>query len=99
MRTLAVTQNLTVDGSIEKLGDWFDPQGQADADHCVVEVREGIRRCWSSRFPNGRCKKSAADPTYGRPWPSTGGDDDPGSDRRGRGEGPRGAASPPRRRD
>lgn len=26
MRTLAVTQNITVDGSIEMLGDWFDPQ-------------------------------------------------------------------------
>ena len=33
MRTLAITQNITVDGSIEMLGDWFDPQGQADADN------------------------------------------------------------------
>ena len=32
MRTLAVTQNITVDGSIELLGDWFDPQGQSDRD-------------------------------------------------------------------
>jgi dihydrofolate reductase len=32
MRTLAITQNVTLDGSIEMLGDWFDPQGQADAD-------------------------------------------------------------------
>ena len=32
MRTLAITQNITVDGSIEMLGDWFDPQGQAGAD-------------------------------------------------------------------
>jgi dihydrofolate reductase len=32
MRTLAITQNITVDGSIEMLGDWFDPQGQADVD-------------------------------------------------------------------
>jgi dihydrofolate reductase len=32
LRTLAITQNITVDGSIEMLGDWFDPQGQADAD-------------------------------------------------------------------
>jgi len=32
MRTLAVTQNITVDGSIEMLGDWFDPQGQAGTD-------------------------------------------------------------------
>lgn len=28
MRTLAVTQNITVDGSVEMLDDWFDPQGQ-----------------------------------------------------------------------
>ena len=33
MRTLAITQNVTVDGSIEMLGDWFDPQGQADVDN------------------------------------------------------------------
>ena len=32
MRTLAVTQNMTLDGSIEMLGDWFDAQGQGDVD-------------------------------------------------------------------
>lgn len=32
MRTLAITQNITVDGSIEMLGDWFDPQDRADVD-------------------------------------------------------------------
>jgi dihydrofolate reductase len=32
VRTLTITQNITVDGSIEMLGDWFDPQGQVDAD-------------------------------------------------------------------
>jgi dihydrofolate reductase len=32
VRTLAITQNITVDGSIEMLGDWFDPQNQADVD-------------------------------------------------------------------
>jgi dihydrofolate reductase len=32
LRTLAVTQNVTVDGSIEMLGEWFDPQGQAGVD-------------------------------------------------------------------
>ena len=32
MRTLAITQNMTVDGSIELLGDWFSPQGQDGAD-------------------------------------------------------------------
>ena len=26
MRSLIITQNITVDGSIEMLGDWFDPQ-------------------------------------------------------------------------
>lgn len=30
MRTLAITQNATVDGSIEMLGDWFDPRAQTD---------------------------------------------------------------------
>jgi dihydrofolate reductase len=28
MRTLAITQNITVDGSIEFLGEWFDPADQ-----------------------------------------------------------------------
>ena len=28
MRNLVITQNITVDGSIEMLGDWFDPQDQ-----------------------------------------------------------------------
>jgi dihydrofolate reductase len=32
VRTLAITQNITVDGSIEMLGDWFDPQGQGGVD-------------------------------------------------------------------
>jgi dihydrofolate reductase len=30
MRTLAITQNITVDGSIEFLDAWFDPQEQDD---------------------------------------------------------------------
>jgi len=34
MRTLAITQNITVDGSIEFLGDWFDP---TDEDPDVLE--------------------------------------------------------------
>ena len=29
MRTLAITQNITVDGRIEMLGDWFDPSDEA----------------------------------------------------------------------
>ena len=31
MRILAITQNITLDGSIEMLGDWFDPSGQDPA--------------------------------------------------------------------
>jgi dihydrofolate reductase len=30
MRKLVITQNITVDGSIEMLDDWFDPQSQDD---------------------------------------------------------------------
>jgi dihydrofolate reductase len=37
MRTLAVTQNITLDGAIEMLGDWFDPQQQGDVDDLVQE--------------------------------------------------------------
>jgi dihydrofolate reductase len=37
MRTLAITQNITLDGSIEMIGDWFDPQ--ADADDLMAEMR------------------------------------------------------------
>jgi dihydrofolate reductase len=33
LRTLAITQNITLDGSIEMLGEWFDPQGQAGVDN------------------------------------------------------------------
>ena len=32
MRTLAITENITVDGSIEMLKDWFDPKRMGDAD-------------------------------------------------------------------
>ncbi|WP_328389029.1 dihydrofolate reductase family protein [Nocardia sp. NBC_00416] len=38
MRTLAITQNITVDGAIEMLGDWFDPQGQGDSQDLVDEI-------------------------------------------------------------
>lgn len=38
MRTLAITQNITVDGSIEMLGDWFDPQGQGDTSDLLAEL-------------------------------------------------------------
>jgi hypothetical protein len=46
MRTLAITQNITVDGSIEILGDWFDPQGQGGPDNSdlLEEVHRQDRR-------------------------------------------------------
>lgn len=37
MRTLAITENITVDGSIEMLTDWFDPQAQADKTDVLEE--------------------------------------------------------------
>jgi dihydrofolate reductase len=37
MRPLVITQNITLDGSIEMIGDWFDPQ--ADADDLLAEMR------------------------------------------------------------
>ena len=43
MRTLAITQNITVDGSIEMLGDWFDPQGQADTSDLLEELHRQDR--------------------------------------------------------
>ena len=52
MRTLVITQNITIDGSIEMLGDWFDPQGQAGMDNTdlLEELHrqdfEGLRGYW-----------------------------------------------------
>jgi dihydrofolate reductase len=60
MRTLAITQNITVDGAIEMLGDWFDPGNQdaeqleevhrqdADADALLVgrQTFEAFRSYW-----------------------------------------------------
>ena len=37
MRTLAITQNITLDGSIEMLTNWFDPQGQGGLDMSDVQ--------------------------------------------------------------
>ena len=44
MRILAITENVTVDGSIEMLTDWFDPQRQGEADNSDLleeEQRQG----------------------------------------------------------
>jgi dihydrofolate reductase len=42
VRTLAITQNVTLDGSIELLGDWFDPQEGAEGDGS--DLLEEMRR-------------------------------------------------------
>jgi dihydrofolate reductase len=52
MRTLVITQNMTVDGSIEMLGDWFSPQGQADQTDLIEEVQRQDSR--SDAFLVGR---------------------------------------------
>jgi dihydrofolate reductase len=54
MRTLAITQNVTLDGSIELLGDWFNPQGEAGQDNS--DLMEEVRRQDSSAdgFLTGR---------------------------------------------
>src|ERR1700759_2342602 len=46
MRTLAITQNITLDGSIELLGTWFDPQGRgsAVAGADMSDVQEATRQ-------------------------------------------------------
>ena len=42
MRTLAVTENITLDGSIEMLDDWFDPERQGTED--MGDLMEEVRR-------------------------------------------------------
>jgi hypothetical protein len=73
VRTLAITQNVTVDGSIEMLGDWFDPQGQADVDNSDLLRSSPARqqgRWVPRRTPNlrglrGYWPKQSDDPTFG----------------------------------
>jgi dihydrofolate reductase len=38
VRKLVITENITVDGSIEMLDDWFDPQGQVDNIDLLEEI-------------------------------------------------------------
>lgn len=46
VRTLALTQNITLDGRIEMLDDWFDPDGPDDLDN--TDLLEENRRLSSS---------------------------------------------------
>ncbi len=45
MRTLAITQNITLDGAVEMLGDWFDPQTQMDDPRMEAETRRQDDAC------------------------------------------------------
>jgi dihydrofolate reductase len=42
MRTLAITQNITLDGSIEFLDNWFDPQERGLGD--MADLQEEVQR-------------------------------------------------------
>jgi dihydrofolate reductase len=42
MRTLAITQNVTLDGSVEFLDDWFDPQERGLGD--MSDLQEEVQR-------------------------------------------------------
>lgn len=42
MRKLVITENITLDGSIEMLGDWFDPTAQ-DEEQLAEMHRQGER--------------------------------------------------------
>ena len=54
MRTLAITQNVTLDGSIEFLDDWFDPQARGLGD--MSDLQEEVQRqsAASDAFLTGR---------------------------------------------
>jgi dihydrofolate reductase len=47
MRTLTITQNVTLDGCVEMITDWFDPQdqGRADMDDVQEENQRAAAAC------------------------------------------------------
>lgn len=56
MRTLAITQNITLDGSVEFLDDWFDPQarGPGDMEDLLEEVQpQSVQGRGRRLFPDG----------------------------------------------
>jgi dihydrofolate reductase len=54
MRTLAITQNTTLDGSVEMLGDWFDPQGRGGVDNSDLTAELHRQNERSDAFLAGR---------------------------------------------
>ena len=75
MRKLVITQNITLDGSIEMLDDWFDPQLQdedlleeshrqdANADALLVgrQTFEDFRGYWPNQTADAHAAASAAE--------------------------------------
>lgn len=53
-RTLVITQNVTVDGAVEMLDDWFDPQGQAGVDSSDLLAELHRQDAASDAFLTGR---------------------------------------------
>lgn len=54
MRNLVITQNITLDGSIEMLGNWFDPQGQGDVDNSDLLAQQHHNSGRADAFLTGR---------------------------------------------
>src|ERR687894_2810489 len=53
-RKLVITQNVTLDGSIEMLGDWFNPQGEADVDNSDLLAELHRQDSTADAFLTGR---------------------------------------------
>lgn len=74
MRTLVVTQNMTLDGSIEMLGDWFDPQGRGETSDLVRRLIYRPSCTPRTRNPTRCCSAGRPSPTSagtGATWRAT----------------------------
>jgi len=69
MRTLAITQNITLDGSIEMLDDWFDPQARGLGNMEGVSGRDPAAERRRARPADGRRSKTSG--STGRTWRTT----------------------------
>ncbi|GGF55851.1 dihydrofolate reductase [Marmoricola endophyticus] len=54
MRTLAVTQNITLDGRIEMLDDWFSPQRMGEVDNADLRAENERQDSAADAFLVGR---------------------------------------------
>lgn len=73
-RALVITQNVTVDGSIEMLTDWFHPGGDPDVDQSdlIAEMNRQDATCDASLFGRQTFTDMRG---Y---WPNAAPEDDPG---------------------